>query len=144
VIGGRWTGVDGAAEALVRVATEVSRDEVVADAMLRVSRPIAAEMEEALYRRIKRVSGETGASMAARQVDKADVPGIVTVAIGPLASSDAGWRVKFWEFGTSRLSARPFMRPTWDEHERTFSGEVVKALHGAYKRAVARYARRTA
>jgi hypothetical protein len=36
------------------------------------------------------------------------------------------------------------MRPTWDERERTFSGEVVKALHGAYARMVTRVARRAA
>lgn len=144
MIGGHWTGVEGAADALVQIASEVSRDEVVADAMLRVSRPIAREMDEALYRRITRITGETGASIQARQVDKSDTPGIVSVEIGPLESSDAGWKVKFWERGTSSIPARPFMRPTWDEHERSFSREVVAELRGAYTRMVKRFARRRA
>jgi HK97 gp10 family phage protein len=144
VIGGKWSGVDGAAEALVAIASECARDEVVAQAMLQVSRPIAAEMGAALYSRVRRVTGETGASIEAAQVEKGDRPGITVVEIGPRKGSDAGWKVKFWELGTSKLPARPFMRPVWDEHQATFSTAVTAALGKAYQTLASRFTRRQA
>jgi HK97 gp10 family phage protein len=142
MIGGKWSGVDGAAEALVAIASECARDEVVAEAMLQVSRPIAAEMGAALYSRITRVTGETGASIEAQQVEKGDRPGIVVVEMGPRKGSDAGWKVKFWELGTSRLPAWPFMRSVWDEHEATYSIAVTAALGKAHQTLAARFTRR--
>jgi len=142
VIGGKWSGVDAAGDALVAIASECARDEVVVQAMLQVSRPIADEMGAALYSRVTRVTGETGASIEAQQVEKGDRPGITVVELGPRKGSDAGWRVKFWELGTSRLPARPFMRPTWDEHEATYSTAVTAALAKAYQTLATRHARR--
>lgn len=144
MIGGKWSGVDGAVEALVGVVSEVARDEVIAQAMLQVSRPIAAEMGAALYARVTRATGETGASIEAAQVEKGDRPGITVVELGPRKRSAAGWRVKFWELGTSRLPARPFMRPTWDEYEATYSTAVTAALGKAYQTLATRHARRQA
>ena len=142
MIGGKWSGVDGAVEALAAIASECTRDEVVAQAMLQVSRPIADEMGAALYSRVTRVTGETGASVEAAQVEKGERPGIVVVELGPRKGSDAGWKAKFWEFGTSRLPARPFMRPVWDEHEATYSTAITAALGKAYQTLATRYTRR--
>jgi HK97 gp10 family phage protein len=137
VIGGRWTGLTEAVEALQEVSTEVVRDDIIAKAMLRVSRPIADEMGDALYRQITRRTGETGGSIEAQRVDSGTA-GVVAVEIGPRQGSDGGWKVRFWEFGTSRLPARPFMRPTWDEHRADFSASVTAALQEAYGQAARR------
>jgi HK97 gp10 family phage protein len=141
--------VDGAADALAAIASQCARDDVVAQAMLEVSRPIAAEMGQALYERVRRVTGETGASIAAERItDETTQEGVVVVEIGPRTRgsrgslSAAGFKVKFWERGTSKLPARPFMRPVWDQHERTFSTAVTAGLRKAYATVAARFARR--
>jgi HK97 gp10 family phage protein len=142
MIGGRWVGIDEALEALAGVATEVARDDQVAKAMLAVTRPIATEMGEALYQRVTRRTGETGGSIEAARVDEGVKPGTVAVEIGPRVRSDGGWRVKFWEFGTSRLPARPFMRPVWDEREASFAADVTAELRKVYEVAARRRSRR--
>jgi HK97 gp10 family phage protein len=143
MIGGRWSGTAEATHALVQIATECARDEVVGAAMLKVSRPIAEEMGAALYQRVTRRSGETGEAIEAQQVDKDQTPGVVVVEIGPRRRT-AGFKVRFWEFGTSRLPARPFMRPIWDEHESTFSTAVTAALGKAYATVAGRFRARAA
>ncbi len=149
MIGGKWEGWDEAKAALERIASEVTRDEVLEAALLDVTRPIAAEMGEALYTKVTRVTGETGESIEAAR-NKDEEVGTVAVKIGPrtkgsrasLASS--GFKVKFWEFGTSRLAARPFMRPTWDAHEGSITQRFVAAIRPAYDRALAKFSRRSA
>jgi hypothetical protein len=58
--------------------------------------------------------------------------------------SAAGFKVKFWEFGTSKLPARPFMRPVWDQHERGFSSAVTARLRRAYQKLKGKFERRAA
>lgn len=137
MISGRWAGVDDSVAALEQLAADCVRPDDVAKAMLAVTRPMAREMESSLYQRITRRSGETGESIDAARVDDA-AEGVVAVEVGPRKGSDGGWRVKFWEFGTSRLPARPFMRPVWDEHASTFSRDVVAAMREVYRKAAGR------
>lgn len=141
MIGGTWTGLDEAVAALEQLAAQVSRDDVVAKAMLGVTRPMAREMEGRLYQVITRRTGETGEAIEAQRVDDA-ADGVIAVEIGPRKRSDGGWRLKFWEVGTSRIPARPFMRPVWEEHASTFSRDVTNNLRDAYDKAVARGRRR--
>jgi HK97 gp10 family phage protein len=132
----------GATDALLDVATEVARDEVVAKAMLQVTRPIAAQMGDVLYQKVTRETGATGEAIEAAQVDKDETPGVVVVELGPRKGASRGWKAKYWELGTSRLPARPFMRPTWDEHEAGFSAAVTAALQKVYGQVARRASRR--
>lgn len=140
MIGGTWTGIDEALHALESVAVETVREEHVAKALLEVTRPMAREMEARLYQLVTRRTGETGESIEAQRVD-ASGEGTTAVEIGPRLRSAGGWRVKFWEHGTSILPARPFMRPVWEEHAGTFSRAVADSLGAAYRKAAARAAR---
>ncbi len=145
MIGGKWTGVEGAVKALVDISSECARDDVVVDAMLAVTRPIAEEMGRALYERIRRVTGATGESIEAQRVTDAGTPdGVVAIEIGPRTGSTAGFKVRFWEFGTSKLPARPFMRPTWDQHEGGFGAQVTGHLRNSYQKLKARFSRGSA
>lgn len=144
MIGGHWTGVVQAVDSLLEVATETMRDELVAKAMLQATRPIAAQMSETLYRKITRETGATGEAIAAAQVEKDEIPGVVVVEIGPRRASSRGWKAKYWEFGTSRLPARPFMRPTWDERENGYVSEVTMGLEKAFRQAARRRRPRSA
>lgn len=134
MIGGHWTGIDEAVASLATVAEGVTADKVVAKAMLDVCGPIANEMGEALYQRVTKVTGETGESIEAQRVTDGEQPdGVVVVEIGPRMRTP-GFKARFWEFGTARLAARPFMRPVWDEHESSFSAEVTERLRASYDR----------
>jgi len=143
MIGGHWTGVTGAADALVGIATQCARDEVVAEAMMKVFRPIVAEMAARAPRRPP--APDMAESLAVARVQDSGTPeGVVVVELGPKQGAPHAYLVRFWEFGTSRNAARPFMRPTWDEYESTFSASVTAALQKAYATVAKRFANREA
>jgi HK97 gp10 family phage protein len=145
MIGGYWTGVEGAADALVGIATQVARDEVVAEAMLQAAKPVVADMQIRATDLGLYATGQMVESLeAARVTDAGTGEGIVVVEIGPRRGSPHSHLVRFWELGTSRLPARPFMRPTWDEYESVFPTAVTAALRKAYDTVAARFAARAA
>jgi HK97 gp10 family phage protein len=143
VIGGQWTGVEGAAAALVGIASAVAQDDVVAEAMLQAAKPVVADMQIratdlGLYQ-----TGQMVESLgAARVTDAGTGEGVVVVEIGPKRGEAHAHLVRFWEFGTSKAPARPFMRPTGDEYERIFPTAVTAALRKAYATVAARFAAR--
>lgn len=144
MIGGSWQGVDGAAEALVGIATQCARDEVVAEAMLQAAKPVVADMQ---IRATDLGIYETGAMVeslgAARTSDGAS-EGVVVVELGPRRGAKHGQLWRFWEFGTSKLAAKPVMRPTWEEYRSIFPMAVTAALRKAYQTVAARFAARAA
>jgi len=58
----------------------------------------------------------------------------ITVAVGPRA--DLSHRARFLEYGTVRMSARPFARPAFDTQGGRAIGATVQELWHAIKRAV--------
>jgi HK97 gp10 family phage protein len=145
MIGGHWTGVAGAADALVGIATQCARDEVVAEAMLQAAKPVVADMQARATSLGIHQTGQMVESLgAARVTDEGTGEGVVVVEIGPGRSAKHARLVRYWEFGTSKLAAKPFMRPTWDESERTFSTAVTAGLRKAYETVAARFAARAA
>lgn len=144
MIGGRWSGVDGAVEALEGIASACARDEVVAEAMLQASKPVVDAMQVratdmGLYR-----TGAMVEALEAAQVHEGTQEGVVAVEIGPHRGAKHAHLWRFWELGTSRFPARPVMRPTWDEHEATWATAVTAALRKAYETVAARFARKSA
>lgn len=141
MIGGHWTGVEGAAEALVGIASACARDEVVAAAMLAAAKPVVEDMRARAPRR-EPAPDMADSLDAVRITEAGGASGVVVIEIGPRRSKPHSWIARFIEFGTSKMPAQPFMRPTWDEHEGQFAARVVAAIRPAYARAVARYSRR--
>lgn len=145
MIGGRWTGVDGAAAALADIASQVARDDVVAEAMLQSAKPVLSDMQIRATDLGLYATGQMVEAMAvARVTDAGTGEGVVVIEIGPRRGAKHSRLVNFWEFGTSKAPARPFMRPTWDEYERVFPTAVTAALRKAYEKLAARFARRAA
>lgn len=142
MIGGRWAGVADAADALEGIAAQVTRDDVVAEAMLQAAKPVVAAMQTratglGLYR-----TGAMVASLeAARVTDSASAEGIVVVELGPRKKAKHAHLVRYWELGHKDIPARPFMRPTWDEHESTWSTAVTAGLRKAYETVKANFGR---
>jgi HK97 gp10 family phage protein len=138
MIGGQWAGIEGAVEALVASATLVSRDEEVSRAMLKG----AALVVERAAENTRAVGAvETGALAesfhAARDKGTESGGGVVTVVIGPRRMAPHSWLLRFFEFGTSKMSARPILTPAWESSEREFVATVVEALRDGFRRAVA-------
>lgn len=142
MIGGRWTGHDEASKILEQIVSEVARDEVVAGAMIAAARDVVLDMRDRAPRRSP--APDMADSIAVARSTEGAEDGVVVVKIGPRRSAAHSWIAKLIEFGTSKMPAQPFMRPTWDEYEQGFSNRIAAAMQPAYKRAVARYARRTA
>lgn len=140
MIGGKWEGLDEALAALNAIVHETSRADVAAEAMLVVAKPIAWEMGQNARRRPP--EPDMADSIVAARVDERQEPGVAAIEIGPRRSHPASFRVRFWEFGTAKHSADPFMRPVWDDNEPTFWRRVIAAMRPAYERAVHRHARR--
>lgn len=57
---------------------------------------------------------------------KRDEFGRLYVEVGP--GKDTAWRAKFLEFGTSKMSARPFMEPSVQESKREVFRRLAEAL----------------
>lgn len=65
-----------------------------------------------------------------------DYGNVVVVKTGE--KIDAGWRLHFTEFGTSKSAAHPFLRPAFDQ----MHGEMLAALKEGLGGAIARAARK--
>lgn len=55
--------------------------------------------------------------------------GIKSISIGP--SAKTGWRAKFLEFGTSKMTAKPFIQPAIDEERGEAFKEMADVMRGA-------------
>lgn len=148
MLGGKWDGFADIRQTLEGIISEVARDEVLQQALLDgVGKPMTEEMHTRLYTVVTRRTGATGEALEARAAT-AEEAGTVMVKIGPRTKGSrggiaaAGFKVKFWEFGTSRLPARPFMRPVYDEWQGRITGQFLLRIRPVYERAVARYAKR--
>jgi len=133
----------GAAKlALESLADELTRDKVLAGALLSgVGRPLAEEMVGACVR-LPPAPDAADSIAAVVAKDEAEA-GTVTVRVGPRKSHPHSFVVRWIEKGTSKMPARPFMRPRYEEWRDQITPRFVEALRPYYKRAVAR-ARRAA
>lgn len=136
---GQWEGFDEAMKALRDLATDMLRDDVIEAALLEVAEPMAAEMEARLYQLVTRRTGETGAAIVAKSRRNARAAaGEVVVTVGPGARAAAGYKVKFWELGTSLHAARPFMRLVYEEWRDQITPRFVEAIRTGHRSAVQR------
>lgn len=57
------------------------------------------------------------------------------VLVGPRAGKvSEGWKVPFVEFGTSKMAARPTIRPAFDSWKRDFAAKFVAAARPLFER----------
>lgn len=110
MITARLVGFDRVERGLREMKGAIKRDEL-RDKMIEVARPIEQDIEANAPRRTKnRIAGATVVAEVEPQ------PGeTVRVAIGPTRQ---GFILRFFEFGTSKMPARPVLRPAWEAHGR--------------------------
>ncbi|OGO84691.1 MAG: hypothetical protein A2Y24_06865 [Clostridiales bacterium GWE2_32_10] len=58
---------------------------------------------------------------------KEDEYGIKEISVGP--GKETGWRAKFLEYGTSKMTAKPFMEKAY----RNVKDQIKKKIEGVYK-----------
>lgn len=55
--------------------------------------------------------------------------GVKYIEIGP--GKDTNWRAKFLEWGTSKMSARPFMQPAYEKNKKNITEIIIQKLREA-------------
>jgi HK97 gp10 family phage protein len=98
-----------------------------------------AAFAEAMRRGASRA--EAGAASREANRESGGAGRHAVVAVGPTRSAYYG---QFQEFGTARIAARPFMRPTWDAMQFQMAEDIKMTLADEIERARARLARKAA
>lgn len=143
----KWQGVDAFRRGL-RAIPPALRREKLGPAMLDAVEPMAAAMAAGAARSkgVGRGWG-TGRHMAdgvgARlsDADRRSSWG-VRVEVGPYSPAPPYefFYDEFLEFGTSKMPARPFVRPAWDGHKDDAMQRIADFVQGIYDRAMRRAA----
>jgi HK97 gp10 family phage protein len=56
--------------------------------------------------------------------------GVKYVEVGPIKTA---WRAKFLEFGTSKMTAKPFMSPAYERNKQNIQKIIQSSIEGALK-----------
>lgn len=113
----RFEGGDDLAKAFGQLSTRLSR-QIVRDGLLTVGEPIRKGIQVKAPREPGQPDLADNVQMAPTRVGE---PGDVSVGIGVPKSFFYDW---FLEFGTSKMGAQPFYRPTFD----TEAGKSLRRL----------------
>jgi HK97 gp10 family phage protein len=118
--------VEGMEDLLARFnALGDAADRVANQALKEAAEPLA----EAIRRNVPVSTVEHKHIRDDIQISRVKISGTTRyVEVGP--GKDTAWRAKFLEFGTSKMSPRPFMEPSLHESK----GEVFRRLRDALKR----------
>lgn len=122
----KLVGFDRLERGLREMKGAIKRDEL-RDKMIEVLRPIEQDIETNAPRRTK---GRIAAATVVAEIEPQ--PGeTVRVAVGP---GRKGFILRFFEFGTSKMPARPVLRPAWGAYGpqalqqlRTWVGDQLRA-----------------
>ncbi|MED1642268.1 HK97 gp10 family phage protein [Brevibacillus agri] len=113
------TGIDDLLNQLRRKLQNAS-SRVENKALQAAGEPIAEAMREKVNRSDYQYSYHIKDNIRVSRVQRRD--GVKYVLIGP--TKKVGWRGHFLEFGTSKMSARPFAEPSFHEKK----GEALQTL----------------
>lgn len=136
----RWTGLEDAARRAEALGREVARDEVLGRALVKTAEPLRDDIEQTAPR--SPVAPHVAESFVVRLGRREREAGRTTVLVGPRPGYP-GMVAPFLEFGTSKMSARPFIRPAYDRWRGVaFPSGLVEEMRRQYDRVVKKYVRR--
>jgi len=135
-----------AAAVAAALGQKVANREVLEKALLRVAQPLAQEMRQGAPSSGRTPYLDSLVGSIEAVVDKeARKEGTAAVLVGPMKRKGGhGWLAHFFEFGTSKLPARPFIRPAWDRALPTLDDDISSAIKEQFFRVVRKYAKRAA
>jgi HK97 gp10 family phage protein len=119
-------GWDELEDKLRALGVEINSQELLEDSMNEGAEVVRSAIASSAPYRTGQLSGNIQVSRQGRKK--------YSLRIGP---SGRGFYGRFLEYGTSRMAARPFVRPAFDgvrsEAERTISEAIWRAVEGAAK-----------
>ncbi len=95
----------------------------------RAAKPIARDAKQAA----PKDTGAAAKSIKVRTMTRTNVP--AAISIGPESKY---WWLRFHEFGTSVLKARPFLRPAWERNKVAARDSFIKETFNALEMFAAR------
>ncbi len=136
----RWTGLDDIVKKAEALGREVADNEVMGRALLRTAQPLRDDITRTAPR--SRVAPHVAETFVAKVSREERDLGRVTVLVGPQVGYP-GFIAPFLEFGTSKMRARPWIRPSYDAWRTTaFPGALVAEMRKQYERVVRKYVSR--
>lgn len=140
MITGKWTGLAEAIRNVEALGNEIGTPEVMERALVKVGLPLREDIVRAAPR------SQDTRHMADEFVVKASKEerefGRTTVLVGPKAGKGSvGFVAPFVEFGTSKMAARPFIRPAFDAFRVSYVSALTAELRSQYQRVVRKYTR---
>jgi HK97 gp10 family phage protein len=138
---GKWTGLKEAIRNAEALGKELATEEVLRPALLKTGAPLRDELERTAPR------SQNAPHVAETFVVKASKEeagfGRTTVLVGPKAGYP-GFIAPFLEFGTSKMAARPWIRPAYDAFKDGYPGALAGHLRAQYDRVVKKYVKKAA
>lgn len=138
IVTAQWTGLDQARRNVQALGEDIAREEVLEKALLDLGRGLRDQIKPNVPRSPNAPHvADTFVAKVSREEREA---GRSTVLVGPkTGKGSVGFVAPFLEFGTSKMAARPFIRPTWDGWKRSFPRGLTRLLQKHYQRVVRKY-----
>lgn len=138
----RWTGLEDITKKAEALGKELAEEKVLGPALVRMAQPLREDIKRAAPR--SSVAPHVADTFVVK-VGKAErEAGRLTVLVGPRAGYP-GFVAPFLEYGTSKMRARPFIRPAYDGWVAAmFPGALVVELRRQFDRVIKKYAARKA
>lgn len=143
MITAKWTGMEEAIRAAEALGRELATEEVLRPALLKTGAPLKEEIVRTTPRSPNAPHVADTFVMKVSEEERGE--GRTTVLIGPKAGrGSVGFIAPFLEFGTSKMSARPWIRPAYDVFRGGFPGALAEQMRAQYERVVKKYTRKAA
>lgn len=142
-LSGKWGGLDQAIQNAQRLGEDIAREEVLEKALVDTGKPLRDDIVRGTPRSpwAPHVADTFIVKVSKREAEA----GRSTVLVGPRAGKGSvGFIAAFLEEGTSKMAARPFVRPAWDAWKGSFPHQFALKIRKHYDRVVRKYTRRAA
>lgn len=134
---GTFSGWPETERLLESIVNDATKKDIVAGALLKAAAPIVDTAQGYARRR----TGRMAESIAAKRVEGEEFGKMVVVKVGADTRKPHWQLFHLHELGTVRMSAKPMVRPAWDEERGTFPQRVGAEIKPSFDRAARTYAR---
>lgn len=143
VITGRWTGLDQAVRNAALLGKEIGNQEVLEKALVEIGKPLRDDIAHDCPRSPD--APHVAETFVVVPSKEARASGEAVVRVGPKnAKGSVGFVAAFLEFGTSKMSPRPFIRPNYDRFKGGYARAAAAAIQKHFERVVRKYTNRAA